>query len=295
MQHEERTASLRGPLGSTTSVPVLVSVIIPTRNSAATLERCLRSLRQQTYPRIESVVVDNSSKDQTRDIATRLADRVASGGPERSAQRNQGAQLASGNYLLFIDADMELSERVVEDCVLRMAGCDALIIPEVTLGESWVAKVRRIERESYRNSYLFEAARLVRKDVFETLGGYETRLTGLEDYDFEAKLEEHGYAVGHAEEEILHHEENLDLGRFLRKRAYYAQGLQLYAQLHPTRAPLQFGVNRILFYARKSGMSTSAMMQVIALKALEHVAILLHRVSSPVWGKEQAGDVYSAS
>jgi glycosyltransferase, family 2 len=54
----------------------LVSVIIPTYNSARTLETTLKSVKDQTYPNIEMIVVDNQSKDTTRQIAEKYADAV---------------------------------------------------------------------------------------------------------------------------------------------------------------------------------------------------------------------------
>ena len=54
----------------------LVSVIVPTRNSAATLEACLKSIGNQAYGPIELIVVDNHSSDATREIAKRFTDMV---------------------------------------------------------------------------------------------------------------------------------------------------------------------------------------------------------------------------
>ena len=53
--------------------PRLVSVIIPTYNNGATIERCLRSVRAQTYAAVEIIVVDNSSRDGTPQLAAPYA------------------------------------------------------------------------------------------------------------------------------------------------------------------------------------------------------------------------------
>src|ERR1051325_3857701 len=98
----------------------LVSVIVPTRNSAQTLEACLASVRRQSHPSIELVVVDRMSTDQTLAIAARFADIVENYGVERSSQRNRGAELAHGEYLLFIDSDMILTDEVVTSCIVAM-------------------------------------------------------------------------------------------------------------------------------------------------------------------------------
>ena len=103
-----------------------VSVVVTTRNSGQTLEACLDSIRRQTYTATELVVVDNHSSDRTLEIANRFADKVATIGPERSAQRNHGASIASGAFLLFIDADMVLDPEVVaEGAAHTRHGCGA--------------------------------------------------------------------------------------------------------------------------------------------------------------------------
>jgi glycosyltransferase involved in cell wall biosynthesis len=54
----------------------LVSIIIPTYNSARTLEQCLISIQNQDYTNIEIIVVDNNSSDETKSIATKFTDKV---------------------------------------------------------------------------------------------------------------------------------------------------------------------------------------------------------------------------
>jgi glycosyltransferase involved in cell wall biosynthesis len=54
----------------------LVSVIIPTKNSAKTIEKCLKSVKDQTYKNIEIIVVDNFSTDGTYEIAKKYTEKV---------------------------------------------------------------------------------------------------------------------------------------------------------------------------------------------------------------------------
>src|SRR6266536_2455959 len=95
----------------------LATVVVPTKNTERTLERCLASVRAQTYPNVELIVVDNRSTDATMAIADKYADQAVTGGPERSAQRNQGWRIGQGRYLIFIDADMVLGENIVAEVV----------------------------------------------------------------------------------------------------------------------------------------------------------------------------------
>lgn len=94
----------------------LVSVIITTRNEEKNIERCLKSIKAQSYPleEIEIIVVDNNSVDKTKDIAYKCTAKVYDFGPERSAQRNYGVGKSEGKYILYLDADMNLSEKVIE-------------------------------------------------------------------------------------------------------------------------------------------------------------------------------------
>jgi len=82
-----------------------VSVIIPTLNSADTLEKCLASvsLNHSRY-RHEIIVVDAGSTDGTLDIARRYTDKVLNGSPAR-INRNQGIKEASGDVICFTDSD----------------------------------------------------------------------------------------------------------------------------------------------------------------------------------------------
>ena len=102
----------------------LVSVVITTKNEEAHIEKCLRSIRDQSYPRdhLEIVVVDNASSDRTKEIALAYTDKVFDKGPERSAQRNYGAEQSRGEYFIFLDADMVLSEGLVGNCIDLVRG-----------------------------------------------------------------------------------------------------------------------------------------------------------------------------
>lgn len=91
-----------------------VSVIITTKNEEEHIGNCLESIRKQDYlqEKIEIIVVDNNSTDRTKEIARTFTDKIFNYGPERSAQRNFGVRESKGKYILYLDADMVLSEDV---------------------------------------------------------------------------------------------------------------------------------------------------------------------------------------
>ena len=91
----------------------LVSIIIPAYQSEATLGRTLESVRQQDYPQIEIIVMDDGSTDATGRIAVQAAAgdariytfRQTNQGP--AAARNAAVARARGEYLAFMDSDDE--------------------------------------------------------------------------------------------------------------------------------------------------------------------------------------------
>ena len=207
-----------------------VSVIVTTRNEENNIVACLESARKQTYPseKIELIVVDNNSTDNTKASAKKYTDKVYNFGPERSAQRNFGVRQASGKYILCLDADMMLSERVISECVEKceQERCGALYIPERIIGEgSWI-KVRDFERSFY-NATVIDCVRFVRKDTFLEVGGFDERLTGPEDWDFDRRIK----AITKTDiiiSPLKHNEEKFNLRYYINKKHYYAHFFDAY-------------------------------------------------------------------
>ncbi len=94
----------------------MISVIIPVYNGTKTLTRCLEAVTSSDYPNYECIVVDDSSTDDSRDIAQQFSVRIheLSGGPSGPAHaRNIGAQAASGDVVFFVDADVVICHDTV--------------------------------------------------------------------------------------------------------------------------------------------------------------------------------------
>src|SRR5437667_12695969 len=95
----------------------VVSVIVPTFNSSENMRTCLESLKAQTYPDIEVIVVDNHSEDKTREIVRRFGIEPLIAGPERSSQVNLGVKRARGKYVYRVDSDFFVSKNVIKESV----------------------------------------------------------------------------------------------------------------------------------------------------------------------------------
>jgi len=218
----------------------LVSVILTTKNEANNIDRFFRSIKNQTYKDVEIVLVDNNSDDQTKTLAKKYTDKIYNYGPERSAQRNYGASKAEGKYLLFLDADMELSPGVIKDCVGTQARLNVKVvtIPETTVGGGILPGIRRFEREMYMEEPDYEVPRFFERNLFSKYGGYDTKLTGPEDYDLPYRMGKKN-KIGRASEYIFHNEEGLTLKKQLNKKYYYAKNGALYASKHPRLVRVQ--------------------------------------------------------
>ncbi|QXU42333.1 glycosyltransferase [Pedobacter sp. D749] len=99
-------------------MPQLVSIIIPTFNSANFIEACIKSALNQSYPYIEVIVVDDGSEDNSFELAQRYVKlgvkvfkQINKGA---SAARNFGLKHANGTYIQFLDADDLLAENKIE-------------------------------------------------------------------------------------------------------------------------------------------------------------------------------------
>src|SRR3989344_8712585 len=95
----------------------LISVIITTKNEEDVISNILESINKQTYRNFEIILIDNQSSDRTLNIAKKYTKKVFTKGPERSAQRNFGVEKARGEYVLILDADMVLTQKVLEEAV----------------------------------------------------------------------------------------------------------------------------------------------------------------------------------
>lgn len=213
----------------------LVSIIIPTFNEEKNIARLLISIKNQSYQNIETIIVDDASRDKTADIAEKLGARVFKRKhAERSAQRNFGADKAKGKYLLFLDGDMELTKDVIKDSInsLEKGIYKLLVIPERTVGNNFAARVRNFERKMYMGDFSIEVARLFDKKVFFEFGGYDLKLTGPEDYDLPYRISKK-YKTGRSRKYILHHEEEITFKRLLQKKYYYAKQGASYANKYP--------------------------------------------------------------
>jgi len=259
----------------------LVSVIIPTYNSGKTLDRCLSSIKNQTYKNIEVIVVDNFSKDNTPEICKKHGAKLIQVEGERARAKNIGVKHAKGKYVLFIDSDMELTPRVVEECV-RVAESNpkvgGVIIPERSVGKSFWVKVRDFERQFYAGSDI-ESARFFPKELVERVGGFDEDVVFYEEATLPNKIRLLGYDVKARINAPIHHiEEDFSLWRWLKKKYYYGKTLRKFQKnyKHMDRSKTSVMYRLKLFLGNRGFYSKPHLaIGVLILKGLEFISAKL--------------------
>lgn len=100
---------------------IAVSVIVPVFNGEATIERCIKSISEQSLENIEIIIVDDGSTDRTNSIIRSISDErihiITQENMGQGLARNAGIEAASGEYIAFVDAD----DTIEKDMLLVMS------------------------------------------------------------------------------------------------------------------------------------------------------------------------------
>jgi glycosyltransferase involved in cell wall biosynthesis len=263
------------------------SVVVTTRNSARTIRAVLESAVRQTMP-AEIIVVDNFSTDSTREIAHACGAKVITAGDERSRQRNEGANMSTGNWLLFVDADMIMSSDLVRSCISQCEnkGAEAAIIPQLAEGYGFFAKARAYEKETYLNDEYIEAPRFFSRALFFKIGGYDPDLIAGEDWDIAARIKEQRAVIARSEGQLIHLDGYIRPSEVFRKMQYYSPSLLRYRAKHPELASRQMSPLRAAWW-RQSGRlmrRPDLFAGIIVLKSAELAGFLFGAVKHKLSG-----------
>ncbi len=178
---------------------MLLSVIIPAFNEEKLLPLCLNSL--PAGDDIEIIVVDNNSTDKTAEIARAASARVVFEAINQIGRaRNAGAAVASGEWLLFLDADCAMSEDLLADLRRVMASGDAVGCGSLMRMRHvpWWAKamLRFWSLLSVVCHWAAGSLILCRSQAFRDVGGFNDDMYAAEEVDLSRRLKRWGRARG---------------------------------------------------------------------------------------------------
>ena len=176
----------------------LISVIVPTYNRAWIIKDAIDSILAQDFKKVEIVVVDDGSSDNTTEILAAYQKHdirvIRQANKGVSAARNRGVAISEGQFIAFLDSDdMWLPHKLSVQMEFFNTHPDALICQTE---EIWIRKGSRVnpkKRHQKPSGMIFEpslylclvspSAVMMKRDLFEEVGGFNESFRVCEDYD----------------------------------------------------------------------------------------------------------------
>lgn len=189
-----------------------ISIIIPVHNGGQLFERCLSALQQTHYESWECIVVEDGSSDNSVEIAYAHGVRLLSGRQRRlgpAQARNIGAQVARGDILFFIDADVLVQPGTVGHIAATMQADPGLAAcfgsyDDQPLATNFLSQYRNLlhhfvhQHGKIDASTFWSGCGAIRRDLFLSMGGFNEQLykrPSIEDIELGYRLQAAGQRV----------------------------------------------------------------------------------------------------
>lgn len=226
-----------------------VSVIVPAYNEGVVLADCLGSILNSGYPRLEVIVVNDGSTDNTEEVMERFSDRVITINKEnggKGSALNAGIERASGEILMFVDADGIFTEDTIPNMLAgfrnknvgAVCGNDQPVNTHNILTRILTLMTHTGTGLARRGLALLGMLPIVagnsgafRASAIRTVGGFREDTLG-EDLELTWRIQEAGYEVEFAPDAIILAEVPDRLGALWKQRVRWARGLIQTARVH---------------------------------------------------------------
>lgn len=205
-----------------------ISVVIPCRDGAAFLGEALASVRAQTRPADQVIVVDDQSTDESariaREMGATVLRTVAPGGT--AVARNLGWRSADGDLIAFLDADDRWRPRHLElvapllapptECVLAFGSIEFFGMLQGRYPDHVRADLTPVDAAAFSAIMcpVPQMTTIIPRRELEAIGGYDESLKAVEDFDLFARLARRGPFVGAPEVTGDYRQHTLQTTRF---------------------------------------------------------------------------------
>ena len=171
-----------------------ISVITVCYNSENVIERTIQSVVNQTFDDFEYIIIDGASTDKTLEIVDKYRDKISKIISEKDNgiydAMNKGISNASGDYIMFLNADDTLlHENVLKLVSEKMNDNKALYYGDLIFLEKSTGKLNNRKQNNVNNIYLcggmlFHPTIFASKKLFEKIGNFDTQYRIVADYDW---------------------------------------------------------------------------------------------------------------
>ena len=221
----------------------LVSFVITAKNEEHYIEKCLRSVRDQTYQKIEIIVVDSCSEDRTVEIAENYADMIVLQDCIMPVGRNIGATHAEGHIFAFVDADVALKKDWLEKTLLRLDTNTIAVTGDLFPENMPKAKnvslyflIRLFKSATHALNYgnigIGATVALVLRSAYQKVEGFTNKFTTCEDWDFSMRIKRYGKVVFEPEAKATFSTRYFEKYGYLSRLVYWTKNLIDYIFKH---------------------------------------------------------------
>lgn len=213
-----------------------ISLIVPVLNGGENFRQCLQSVSKVADKLLEIIVIDDGSTDDSGRLAAEFGAKVITfpspGGPARA--RNKGAEIAQGEILFFIDADVTLTGETIDRLITAFSdrpNLDALIgsYDDSPGASNFLSQYKNLfhhythQISSEEASTFWGACGAVRKEVFWAVNGFDERYRypSVEDIELGYRLKQAGYQIKLDKTVQVKHLKHWRVGSLLRAEIFF--------------------------------------------------------------------------
>lgn len=241
---------------------ISVTIAVKGKENLVLLQSSLKSLASQKNLPFEIILVgDSKDIGNFRPVVPKgIAFKKIYANVDKNEARNLGIFCAKGDYILYLDHDMEASANLLSDCIKNSSTYDAIIIPEHGSGGNFWSNCRKLEKRLIKYDLDTVTPRFFKKNVFaKNEKPFDTKFGLLDEWGFNVKLKEKNASVGISDAFVIVTENNLSIrkeivNKFKRglwmKNFYLLDKEEAWRRINPVRRGFIFYTKHLDYFLK---------------------------------------------